>query len=110
MKQVLILIVMFITGFVAGCNAQPEYYNPTKYHAVIIEGMIIPKSDTIPSTILISHKSPSFGHGIDGYCVYKNDKCTGIHYKVWRKRMVLIGPEYIIWGCKRRNKQELVNH
>lgn len=106
MKQALILIVtlMCITSI---CNAQPTDYTPPNSDSIVYSVYIVPsnKLDTVPSSILISHKSPSFGHGIDGYCVYKNDKCAGIHYKVWRKRMILIGPEYVIWGCKRRDKK-----
>ena len=59
-------------------------------------------TDTIPSSILISHKAPSFTHSIDGYCIYKGDHCTGRHLRYWHKRWVKIGPEYTVWGCKRR--------
>ena len=66
---------------------------------------IIPndKLDTIPSSILISHKAPSFGHGIDGYCIYQYGVCTKEHLRYWRKRWIVIGPEYVVWGCVRRD-------
>lgn len=111
MKQALILIVTFIFGFASGQAQGTSSLLVCYKHNVVFTGRCSEciadnqGADTIASVILISHKSPSFGHGIDGYCVYKNDKCTGIHYKVWRKRMILIGPEYIIWGCKRRDKK-----
>jgi hypothetical protein len=59
--------------------------------------------DTLPSTILLTHKPPSFGHGIDGYCIYQGGTCTGKHLRYWRKRWIRIGPEYDVWGCKRRD-------
>jgi hypothetical protein len=58
--------------------------------------------DTLPSRILISHEPPAFTHSIDGYCVYKDNVCTGKHLRFWRKRWITIGPEYTVWGCKRR--------
>jgi hypothetical protein len=60
--------------------------------------------DTTPSSILISHKPPSFGHSIDGYCIYQGDHCTGKHLRYWHRRWIVIGPEYTVWGCKRRGK------
>jgi hypothetical protein len=59
--------------------------------------------DTLPSTILITHKPPSFTHAINGYCIYQGGICTGKHLRYWRKRWVRIGPEYTVWGCKRVN-------
>ena len=99
--------MIMLAGISASCVAQKVASVCPKHHMVYYGKcpQCIIKADTIPSSILVSHKSPSFGHGIDGYCVYKNDACTGVHYKIWHKRMVLIGPEYIIWGCKRRDKK-----
>jgi hypothetical protein len=61
------------------------------------------KPDTIPSSILITHKPPSFGHSIDGYCIYQGNVCTGKHLRYWHKRWIVIGPEYTVWGCKMVN-------
>src|ERR1043165_5582612 len=56
--------------------------------------------DTLPSSILISHKPPSFGHAIHGYCIYQGDHCIGKHLRYWHRRWIVIGPEYTVWGCK----------
>jgi hypothetical protein len=61
-----------------------------------------PKLDTLPSTILLTHKPPAFGHSIDGYCIYQGGACTGKHLRYWRKTWIRVGPEYMVWGCKRR--------
>jgi hypothetical protein len=58
--------------------------------------------DTIPATLLITRKPPSFGHSIDGYCIYQGGVCTGKHLKYWHKKWVVVGPEYDVWRCKRR--------
>lgn len=60
------------------------------------------KSDTIPSSILISGKAPSFGHSIDGYCIYKYGECTGRHLKMWHKKLINIPSQYTVWYCKSR--------
>jgi hypothetical protein len=62
--------------------------------------------DTIPATLLITHKPPSFGHSIDGYCVYWEGICTGKHLRYWRKRWVVVGLDYTVWGCKRVNTRD----
>jgi hypothetical protein len=61
--------------------------------------------DTIPSKILLSHDAPAFGHSIDGYCICKGGQCTGRHLRYWHRRWIVIGPEYTVWGCKRRGSK-----
>lgn len=77
-----------------------------------IPSVYIPPShnlDTIPSSILVSHKAPSFGHAVNGYCVYQYGACTKKHIRYWRKRWVVIGPEYVVWGCIRRDQTTVKN-
>jgi hypothetical protein len=64
--------------------------------------MDVAKPDTIPATLLITHKPPSFGHATNGYCVYQGGVCTGKHLRYWHKTWVVVGPEYDVWRCKRR--------
>lgn len=64
------------------------------------------KPDTIPSWILLSAgRIQSFGHAIEGYCIYQGDACSGRHLKYWHKRFIAIGPQYVVWGCRRRGKK-----
>jgi hypothetical protein len=58
------------------------------------------KLDTLPSAILLSHKPPSFGHAVNGYCVCQGGVCTGNHLRYWHKRWIRVGPEYVVWGCR----------
>lgn len=107
MKKLLIIIAPVLFSFI--CNAQCEAYgvvNGAKGPNINCkcDRCIKYKPDTIPSTILISHKAPSFGHSVDGYCLYRNGACTGNHFKYWHKQLIIIGPEYTIWSCKRRAK------
>lgn len=90
-----ILLFFFFSGSLYGFN---QGKIDLKAQGWIVDN----KPDTIPSSILISHKPPSFGHSIDGYCIYQGDHCTGKHLRYWHRRWIVIGPEYIVWGCKRR--------
>lgn len=59
--------------------------------------------DTVPSRILISHhRGQTFGHAIDGYCIYKDSVCTGRHLAVVNKTFIPLKQQYDIWGCIRR--------
>jgi hypothetical protein len=84
------LIALFLIFFNAGCASVMPLTN------------VSTGTDTIPSKILISHKPPSFGHSIDGYCIYQGNHCTGRHLRYWHRQWIVIGPEYTVWGCKRR--------
>jgi hypothetical protein len=60
------------------------------------------KPDTVASHLLVSHKPPSFGHSIEGYCVVVGGNCTGKHLVWRRKRFVEIKPQYDVWRCIRK--------
>lgn len=103
------LLLIFLTIPIIGVSqSYIGYTHKVVNNVVYLDSGAIPKtfakSDTIPSSILISHKAPSFGHSIDGYCIYKYGQCTGKHLKVWRKKLIVIPPQYIIWKCIRRDK------
>jgi len=62
-----------------------------------------PKKDTVPSRILISSRPPSFGHSIDGYCIYVWGRCTRVHLIFRRKKLIKLGPQHDVWMCNRRD-------
>jgi hypothetical protein len=103
MKKLILLLCIFsgsLDGFgqVADTNYMRKF-DPERW------GIKAFAFDTIPSKLLISAEPPSFGHSIMGYCIYQDGACTGNHLKYWRKRWVVIGPEYDVWKCKKRVKK-----
>jgi hypothetical protein len=60
------------------------------------------RPDTLASHLLVSHRPPSFGHSIEGYCIVINDACTGRHLVYRRKHFVEIKPPYDVWRCIRK--------
>lgn len=90
------------TDTTIGLSALPIYVPGSEAITGYVVPAIPPKLDTLPAHLLISHKPPSFGHSIEGYCIVKNGVCTGRHLRYWHRRWIVIGPEYTVWGCKRR--------
>jgi hypothetical protein len=66
------------------------------------EGEVTTPANTVPSTLLITHTTPSFCHSIEGYCEVKDGVCTGKHYRTWRGKVYLITPPDKVWKCERR--------
>lgn len=64
------------------------------------------QADTLASHILVSHKPPSFGHSIEGYCIVVGGNCTGKHLVWRRRRFVEIKPPYDVWRCVRREVKQ----
>lgn len=95
-----LLLLWFFSGSLDGFSqvadtAYMRKFDPERW------GAVAHPYDTIPSTLLISAHPPAFGHAIDGYCVYQQGFCTGKHLRYWRKRWIVVGPEYTVWGCRR---------
>jgi hypothetical protein len=63
---------------------------------------VLNKPDTLASHLLVSHRPPSFGHSIEGYCIVVNNICTGRHLVYRRKKFVEIKPPYDVWRCIRK--------
>src|ERR1044072_2730258 len=71
---------------------------PGMITGVVIENdTIVTIADTLASHILVSHKPPSFGHSIEGYCIVVGNNCTGRHLVWRRRRFVEIKPPYDVW-------------
>jgi hypothetical protein len=64
--------------------------------------IVAARPDTLCSHLLVSHRPPSFGHSIEGYCIVVNDVCTGRHLVYRRKKFVEIKPPYDVWRCIRK--------
>jgi hypothetical protein len=69
---------------------------------VIKKDTIVTITDTLASHLLISHRPPSFGHSIEGYCIVVNGSCTGRHLVYRKKKFVEIKPPYDVWRCIRK--------
>jgi hypothetical protein len=115
MKQLFIILFFFTLGYFSACHPArnlvaypPPSNNGKGYYVHELGGrckcskcVAANKYDTIPSKILISHDAPAFGQVRDGACLYRNGACTGKHLRLWHKRLIVVGPEYTVWGCKR---------
>lgn len=107
MKQTLIILIAigvyslsYSQNALYGVVNSPSGPNPNCMCDICIKYK--PKPDTIASHLLISHKPPSFGHSIEGYCIVVNDVCTGRHLVWRRRRFVEIKPPYDVWRCVRK--------
>lgn len=64
-----------------------------------------PGITVVRSTFLVTHKSPSFAHSINGFCLMDNGRCIG-HLD---SDGLLFKLPYRVWDCeterKRRAKQ-----
>jgi len=98
-----LLLFFFFSGSLDSFSQNKLYLWPDGKLSVLNPRPAMTTTDTLPSSILISHKPPSFGHSIDGYCIYQGDHCVGKRLRYWHKRWIVIGPEYTVWGCKRVN-------
>lgn len=94
MKNFLLAILLYATGYVSGCSTllPLEGHKDVRWHNL----------DTIPATLLVTHKSPSFAHSINGYCLYSGGKCIGQHIRVWRGKAFHIVKPNVVWKCERR--------
>jgi hypothetical protein len=74
---------------------------------------VLNKPDTLASHLLISHRPPSFGHSIEGYCIVVNGDCIGSHLVYRSTRSWLFGRRkwsfikvepnsYDVWRCIRK--------
>jgi len=72
----------------------------------------VSQTDTLASHLLVTHRPPSFAHGIEGFCITINGRCTGKHLvyrneRRWpfgRARWVFkpVGEGCDVWRCIRK--------
>jgi hypothetical protein len=122
MKKLLLLIALFITGFVAGCNAQTlrdSAMIASPYDGILDGKLSIGyialhdvgwpcdcskcnKVDTARSILLVTTRIPGFAHAVVGYCVSRNGAC--ISHLDCRKRVLKLPVK--VWGCEGRYPKE----
>lgn len=90
------------TDTTIGLSALPIYVPGSEAITGYVVPAIPPKLDTLPAHILISHKPPSFGHSIEGYCVVKDGVCTGKHLVYRRGKFIALKQQYDVWRCIRK--------